>query len=310
VTPSAGSSLAIDAGQTGIRAVLIDAENSRADVREFPGILTHSALIPQLAEIVAQVATSTRASIARVSAGVSGLTSEEADPEELRELSRSFGVTAAYLAHDSVTSYLGALGDERGAVVAAGTGVVTLGVGTSAVARVDGWGNIMGDAGSGYWMGRAALDAVMRAHDGRGQATALTEVVAREFADLEQAYIELQGDPGRVRRIAAYARSVAELAATDEVAATICSDAADELVLSIATALRRVDEVTAPVVCTIGGIFRGTAVRTRFEAGLRELWPDVDLRSPIGSGVDGAALLPFLGEHSAVRGMVAVAPLS
>jgi N-acetylglucosamine kinase-like BadF-type ATPase len=36
----------------------------------------------------------------------------------------------------------------------------------------------MGDAGSGYWLGRAALDAVMRAHDGRGPATALTEVVS------------------------------------------------------------------------------------------------------------------------------------
>jgi glucosamine kinase len=307
VTPREGTSLAIDAGQTGIRAVLIDPNDSRADVSEFPGILTHSALIPQLAEIVAKVAESAGVSIARVSAGVSGLTAEESDPEELRELSQSFGVTAAFLAHDSVTSYLGALGDERGAVVAAGTGVVTLGVGATEVARVDGWGNIMGDAGSGYWIGRAALEAVMRAHDGRGPETAITDVVSREFADIEQAYVELQGDPGRVRRIAAYSRAVADLADSDAVAAAICADAASELVVSVATALRRVDETVSPVVCAIGGVFRGKAVSAHFEKGLRELWPDVDLRAPIGTGLDGAALLPFLGEHSAVRGLVALA---
>ena len=44
------------------------------------------------------------------------------------------------------------------------------------------------------------LFAVMRAHDGRGAPTALTEVVRAEFPDLESAYIELQSDPARVGR--------------------------------------------------------------------------------------------------------------
>ena len=91
-------------------------------------------------------------------------------------------------------------------MVASGTGVVTLAVGRTELARVDGWGYLLGDAGSGYWLGRAALDAVMRAHDGRGDATALSAIAVAEFPDLEHAYIELQADPGRVGRIAAYAR--------------------------------------------------------------------------------------------------------
>ena len=198
------------------------------------------------------------------------------------------------MAHDSVTSYLGALGDERGVVVASGTGVVTLAVGEKSVARVDGWGNLLGDAGSGYWIGRAALEAVMRAHDGRGPATALTAVALAEFPDLEQAYITLQSDPGRVRRIAQYSRAVADLAATDEVAASICDDAARELVLSVATGLERVGEAdqASPVVCAIGGVFRADAIASRFTAELRARWPEVDIREPIGSGLDGAALLP------------------
>ncbi|MDT3318074.1 hypothetical protein Q9S71_14695 [Microbacterium sp. KSW4-11] len=45
---------------------------------------------------------------------------------------------------------------------------MTLAVGDRDTARVDGWGWTMGDAGSGFWIGREALTAVMRAHDHRG----------------------------------------------------------------------------------------------------------------------------------------------
>ena len=38
-------------------------------------------------------------------------------------------------------------------------------------ARAGGWGYVLGDEGSGYWLGRQALRAVMRAADGRGPAT-------------------------------------------------------------------------------------------------------------------------------------------
>ena len=212
------SSLTIDAGQTGIRARLHTGTGAAVPF-EFGGIRTDSALIPQLGEVVATVAAQTHQPITSVSAGISGFSKAETDPRELLASGTAHGVREVYLAHDSVTSYLGALGDEPGVVVAAGTGVVTLAVGAHDVARIDGWGNLIGDAGSGYWLGRAALDAVMRAYDGRGPATALTAAVRLDFPDLEMAYLDLQGDPLRVSRIAGYARQVTDLAATDAVAA-------------------------------------------------------------------------------------------
>jgi N-acetylglucosamine kinase-like BadF-type ATPase len=291
--------LAIDAGQTGIRTLLID-DGARAPEGELPGILTSEPLIPQLARVIREAGES----IDVVSIGSTGLTADETDPSGLAALA---GVASVYMAHDSVTSYLGALGDQRGAVVASGTGVVTLAVGETDVARVDGWGYLIGDAGSGYWVGRAALDAVLRAHDGRGPATALTDRVQAEFPDLEQAYIDLQGDPGKVRRIASYARIVAELAASDEVAAAICAEAGRELALSVATGLRRVGEDvhTAPVVCGIGGVLRSDAIAGPFAAELRRRWDGVDIRPALGSGIDGAALLPAVAEGSALRGLIA-----
>jgi N-acetylglucosamine kinase-like BadF-type ATPase len=194
-------------------------------------------------------------------------------------------------------------------VVASGTGVVTLAVGATAVARIDGWGNLSGDAGSAYWIGRAALDSVMRAYDGRGPATALTALMLVEFPDLEMAYLDLQADPLRVSRIAAYSRRVTELAGTDAVAASICDSAAAELVLSAATGLRRVGEAdrVSPVVCGIGGVLRAPEIAARFDRGLREIWPDVDIRPAVANALDGAEHLPRLPATSALRDRIATA---
>ncbi len=98
-------------------------------------------------------------------AGSSGLDRPNAAGGAGRAADTSIAEVA--LAHDSTTSYLGALGDEPGVMITSGTGVVTLAVGPDDVARVDGWGWIMGDSGSAYWIGRNALEAAMRGYDGR-----------------------------------------------------------------------------------------------------------------------------------------------
>lgn len=289
--------LAIDAGQSSVTARMFDSE----DVIELPGVMTDAALLPQLASAAA-AASAVLGPVRSVAVGTTGLTATESDPNVLLRLLQPVGVTSVHLAHDSITSYLGAVSDVRGAVVAAGTGVVTLGVGARSLARVDGWGNLFGDAGSAYWIGRAALDAVMRAFDGRGPETALTDRVREEFADLPSAYMELQADPGRVRRVAAYSRVVDELADDDAVARAICVAAAGELVTSVRAALEQVGEATnpSPRVCAIGGVLRSRWVSEAFEEGIRSLWPGVDLAPARGVGLDGAAALFSLGPDSSL----------
>ena len=300
-------SLFIDAGQTEIRAVLRGGDTADKPFG-FDGIRTDTDLIPQLVDVVSRVAGSSGMAIHTVSAGISGFTYSLSDAEGLRAATEALGVREVCLAHDSVTSYLGALGDNLGAVIAVGTGVVTLAVGESAVARIDGWGNLIGDAGSGYWIGHVGLDAVMRAYDGRGPQSALTDAVRADFPNLETAYLELQGDPARVSRIAGYSRYVTALARTDAVAAGICAAAAAELVLSVAAGLDRVGEGSgpAPVVCGLGGVLRAPEINVPFEQGLRALWPAIDIRPPQASSLEGAALLPLLSDRSALRDRVAV----
>ena len=48
-------------------------------------------------------------------------------------------------------------------------------------ARSGGWGYVLGDEGSGYWIGRAALRAVLRESDRRGPRTALSGLLLQHF---------------------------------------------------------------------------------------------------------------------------------
>ena len=283
--------LAIDAGQTGIKVRV------REQDLVFPGIRTDEPLLPQLATVADATIVRTGADVSVVTAGVSGLTTREADAAALLARIDDPAVHEVILAHDSTTSFLGALGDERGAVVAAGTGVVTLAVGAERVARVDGWGYLVGDAGSGYWIGREALDAVMREFDGRGPATSLRAVAEERWPDLSQAYIHIQSDPDRVRLVASFAEHVARLAAEgDAVSQNITVRAGGELAHSVETALRRVrsDDREHFSVCAIGGVFRSPQLREAFASHIAASELDVALVEPRGHGIDGAVALAGL----------------
>ncbi|MFJ6679789.1 N-acetylglucosamine kinase [Microbacterium sp. NPDC091382] len=285
--------LAIDAGQSGMKVRIETGE--RREQFGFGGIHTGIELLPQLAQVVHEATARSGVAPDLVTAGVSGLTDREADAGALLDLIRRDGVQGVVLAHDSTTSFLGALGDRPGVVVASGTGVVTLGVGRATTARVDGWGWIMGDAGSGYWIGREALDAVMRAFDGRGPATTLTDVARGLWPDLTQAYMELQANHDRVRVVASMAREVAAAAeAGDAVALDICARAADELAHSVRTAASavRTDEMNLPV-CAIGGVFSSAPLRAAFTRAL-DADAHLTLVDPAGVGIDGAVALARL----------------
>lgn len=305
--------VAIDGGQS-VTKVRYRAEDGSASEMELPGLRTDLPLLPQLAD-AARTVHARFGPFGTVTFGVTGLTEPDRDPGVILAAAHDAGIRRVGLAHDSVTAYLATLGTDPGIVIASGTGVVTFAAGPVRTARVDGWGHIMGDAGSGYWIGREALDAVMRAHDGRGPATALSDAVRTELGDLESAYIVLQGDDARVSRVAAFARTTAELADEDEVARGILEHAARELALSASTAWERVaDGAIAPRVRTLGGVFRGRVLAEAFARTLRERHPDADIGHGTPHALDGVEALadlpddgPFAPHVRWARGLAATA---
>ncbi|HET9127740.1 MAG TPA: BadF/BadG/BcrA/BcrD ATPase family protein [Propionibacteriaceae bacterium] len=290
--------LALDCGQSGTRGRLTTGtgEALAPDV-DLPAVRTDLPVIEQLAGFAATVIAAGH-EVGTVALGVTGLT-EDDRPETLLSLLAPHGVTRVALAHDSITSYLAALGADPGVVVASGTGVVTLAVGAERIARVDGWGYIMGDAGSGWWIGREGLVSGMRAFDGRGGSEGMLAAIRRDFGAPTGAYMVLQADPARVQRVASYARLVLDLAAEGDAA---CRDivvrAAGELADSAATGLRLVGETDEPRAAGLGGIFRSPLMAESFAAQLAAMVPGARVVPPRGAGLDGAALLARLpGDH-------------
>ncbi|HEX8551859.1 MAG TPA: BadF/BadG/BcrA/BcrD ATPase family protein [Abditibacteriaceae bacterium] len=79
------------------------------------------------------------------------------------------------LDHDAAAAQSGAFGGDAGIVLSAGTGAICFGVDEHGERFfADGWGSVMGDEGSGYWIGQQALKAICRAADGRGPKTRLS----------------------------------------------------------------------------------------------------------------------------------------
>lgn len=288
--------MCMDAGQTGVQASVRDGDTVRARVN-LPGVRSDVDIVDQLVERVDELLSGYPGREATVTIGASGLRLD-ADPSKFFASPK---VTDVHIAHDSVTGYLSVLGNRSGVVLAVGTGSVVLGVGPDRVARVDGWGHLLGDAGSGFWLGREALAAVLRAHDGRGPQTALTEVVRERYPNLDVLYVEIQINPRRVSEVASWAKTVADMAPVDAVSRDIVARAASELVSSTLAALDGAGVTDPnPRVGMVGNVFRGESLRTGFTAGVLRAVPGAELINAVSDGLAGAALLPEVGEESAL----------
>jgi len=84
----------------------------------------------------------------------------------------------------------GAFKGGAGIILIAGTGSIAFGKDEQErIHRVGGWGRILGDEGSGYYIGKLGVTAVTRHLDGRGEKTMLTKMIARKFGLTDQTAI-------------------------------------------------------------------------------------------------------------------------
>lgn len=130
-----------------------------------------------------------------------------------------------------------------GLALISGTGSLVYGEdSTGRCARAGGWGYLLGDEGSGYAIGVAALRAIARAADGRGPQTALTAAVLdawRLSQPQDLIAFAYQVNVGRAE-IASLASLVDTTACDgDAVAGEISAAAGRELALALQTVSRR-----------------------------------------------------------------------
>jgi N-acetylglucosamine kinase-like BadF-type ATPase len=276
--------IGIDAGGTKTVCMLAD-ENGRvlAEARG-PGANLQAAgelEVEKVLHTVMSQAIADRAIVPdAIALGIAGVDRAD-DAAVIRAIMRRIGAHSRVLVvNDALVALVAGAGDEAGIVVIAGTGSIAYGRNAHGeAARAGGWGHILGDEGSGYWIGRRALRAVVRQADGRGHRTKLTEAILGHFGlhRPEELVHEIYQPSMKPPIIASLARLVDESAdAGDDVARRILQTASRELLLSaksVARQLQMQDEAFLFVLA--GGILRAVPRLTReLEASLLDMAPN------------------------------------
>lgn len=247
--------------------------------------------------------------VAGVCLGLSGC-DRPADKEAVEAMvHRVLPGARAIACNDALVALVGGCGELSGIVVISGTGSIAYGFtpdGRSC--RSGGYGQWLGDEGSGHEIARRGLIAVMRAADGRGAPTALTELVFEHLGLKDHMGLmpwSREHGPDKAA-VAALAPLVFEAASRgDAVALEIIDWAAEELALAAQAVARRLWPGGEPfnVVAAGSNFVRQTLLLERFRAALAPRCPSARVMLPRGEAAEGACTyaLQVLRQQENVR---------
>jgi N-acetylglucosamine kinase-like BadF-type ATPase len=246
-----GPVLGVDAGGTGTRAALVSGGVARQRYSTGPfNFLLQDDGVPRMAALALAAQPSA------VGIGVPGIAREPgAAAAFAAAVSAACGIPTR-VDSDSTVAWLGAFLGCPGIVVIAGTGSVAAGGSAGSLRLVGGHGHIIGDEGSGYWIGRTGLRAALAAAEGAGPPTRLGDALTQSAgASLHELIRRVQRAPAERTVLTALAPVVGECADGpdgDPVAQTIIAEAAAALA-ALAGALRR--QLGELPVAGVGGAF-------------------------------------------------------
>jgi N-acetylglucosamine kinase-like BadF-type ATPase len=193
----------IDGGGTKTKAVLIDgrgrelawARGGPSNVHSVGVSAAEAALGQVLETLLSGMSRGHRVTATGVGmAGVARPADRAALDEVLSRLQVRLGsLGEIVVTHDAECALVGGVGRRYGVVLIAGTGAMCYGVNArGATRRADGWGYLLGDEGSAYWIGREALRAATCAHDRRALCarTPATALLGAILAHLDLSHAE------------------------------------------------------------------------------------------------------------------------
>ncbi|MCA1563205.1 MAG: hypothetical protein LC804_24125 [Acidobacteria bacterium] len=193
--------------------------------------------------------------------GIAGVDRPD-DAEIVRGIMKRIGYQARVLVvNDALVALEAGAPGAPGVVIISGTGSIAYGRNAAGEgARSGGWGYVLGDEGSGYWIGRAALRAVLRESDQRGPRTKLTPLLLHHFGVTQAQGLIRQVYHSNLKpaAIGALAKCVqAAFGEGDRAAIGILRAAADELESAAVSVAMRLGLPGSPFPFVLaGGIFR------------------------------------------------------
>ena len=210
------------------------------------------------------------------------------------ELDPGFPVSHIEVTADTVIALQAAFGSGPGVIAIAGTGSIVLGRDAEGhTARAGGWGFAVSDEGSGHWIGRHAVSAVLRARDQNEETTLTARILDAWKLDDMDALIPRANSipPPEFPRLFPVVLRAAE--AGDRISQELLVRAGTELASLAAIVLRGISPVPPYVpVATTGSVFRQSAeVRRVFYNQLAASFPGIEVRDDFVDPVMGALAL-------------------
>jgi N-acetylglucosamine kinase-like BadF-type ATPase len=299
--------LAVDAGGTSTRAVLLDASGRAYGYGRAGGGNPTAAGVGPAVEAISTAAGQAMRGVTgperrRPTLALIAMAGEKTADfrEEVVGRLAALGLSDVVLDHDLLGIFHSGTAASDGYALIAGTGAVAARVRGGRLDRVvGGKGWLLGDAGSGFWIGHAVARAVVASLDGQAQGTRLTGLVLQKLG-IEADAGTLAGRAEALRQLvsAVYARppvSLAKLAPLafeahdDRVARPILVDASAALA-DLLSAVRATD-LAGPVVVGGSVMVHGMLGAPADLQG--ELVPLADGHPviPVSDGLVGAAVL-------------------
>jgi len=290
--------IGIDAGGTKTVGLLADETGQvLAEVRgSGANLQTHGELEVEKVFDGILEAVGARGEIAAVCLGIAGV-DRPRDEEVIRGILRRLGYReTARVVNDAAIALVAGAEERVGIVILAGTGSIAYGADREGhTARSGGYGFLLADEGSGYWLGHQALRAAVRSADGRGPQSALAGLVFESLGVGSVAeMVPVVYEKGLPKfRIAAHAGLVQQASDRgDAVATALLEEAALELSLAARAVAQRISLGGGPYrVVLAGGVFKAC--------------PSLPGRIERCLGLPGAELVPLRVEPA--QGAVALA---
>jgi N-acetylglucosamine kinase-like BadF-type ATPase len=297
--------LGVDGGGTNCRAVLADATGKILGAGQAAAAnlirVGLDAAIAHIQQAVTEACHQAGHNVAQITGacfGLAGVGNPQHHATMLEALRVALPLKHLLLETDARIALAGATDLQPGVVVIAGTGSIACGINAQGeFARAGGWGPAMGDEGSGYYIGRRALAAVVMAYDERGAATSLSGPVCRHFNVETPPELPpvIYNEPVKVmHEIAQLSKLVvAHAQMGDAVALGILGDAAHELARAVNTVIKKLGmQGEAFRVAYVGGVFgAGELILGPLRQAVHMCAPKAEIALPLMLPVQGAVKL-------------------
>jgi len=292
--------LAIDAGGTKTTALLAD--ESRVLARASTGTIKVLRTTEQVAEerlkaLLEELAAKANVplvEITRTCIGAAGASVDAVRRWSQQTLERYVG-GEVLVCGDEEIALDAAFPGMPGVLVIAGTGSIVIGrCSDGSLHTAGGWGPVLGDEGSGYWIGMEAIRTALRAQDRHVKSCLLAEIQkCWKLESLQELIAVSNSQP--LPDFASLARVVAECAADGDVLAlSLLQRAGEELAGLITLVHSKMVEAGCAEQKTIGVAYTGSVVaqsapvREAMTAGLKSAMPSAVVMDAPVDALDGA----------------------